>query len=78
MPGMWLLDYTDHITLGKNQINVSNYVCDFGDNSELACDANTYGNKARFLNDFRNTGRYANVEFNLQQDAHGNYDRGCM
>ena len=24
---------------------------DFGDRSELACDANTYGNEARFLND---------------------------
>lgn len=56
-PGTWLLDYVGHITLGEDQNKQSDYVSDFGEHSELACDANTYGNEARFLNDFRNTGR---------------------
>ena len=29
----------------------SDYVSDFGERSELACDAKCYGNEARFLND---------------------------
>lgn len=50
-PGSWLLDYVGHVTLGENQNKESDYVSDFGERSELACDANTYGNEARFLND---------------------------
>ena len=42
----------------------------------MACDANTYGNEARFLNDFRNTGKYPNVEFNLRRDKNGELRQG--
>ncbi|KAL3764989.1 hypothetical protein ACHAW5_001839 [Stephanodiscus triporus] len=68
-PGTWLLDYVGVVTLGEDQDMSSDYVCDFGENGELACDANVYGNESRFLNDFRNTGRHPNVEFNLRRDA---------
>ena len=50
-PGMWLLDYVGYITLGEHQDKSSDYVSDFGERSELACDANSFGNEARFLND---------------------------
>ena len=60
-PGTWLLDYVGHVTLGEDQNKQSDYVSDFGEHSELACDANAYGNEARFLNDFRNTGRVSFV-----------------
>lgn len=75
-PGTWLLDYVGHVTLGENQDKQSDYVSDFGEHSELACDANTYGNEARFLNDFRNTGKYPNVEFNFRRDQHGELRQG--
>lgn len=50
-PGSWLLDYVGHVTLGKDQDMRSDYVCDFGERGDLACDARRYGNEARFLND---------------------------
>lgn len=75
-PGTWLLDYVGHVTLGENQNRKSDYVSDFGDHSELACDANTFGNEARFLNDFRNTGKYPNVEFNFRRDKTGELRQG--
>ena len=75
-PGSWLLDYVGHVSLGENQDKESDYVSDFGLKSELACDANTYGNEARMINDFRNTGRYPNVEFNLRRDKCGELRQG--
>ena len=75
-PGSWLLDYVGHVSLGENQDKASDYVSDFGLKSELACDANTYGNEARMINDFRNTGRYPNVEFNLRRDKCGELRQG--
>ena len=77
-PGSWLLDYVGHITLGEDQDKTSDYVSDFGESSELACDANNYGNEARFLNDFRNTGRHPNVEFNTRRDKHGELRQGVF
>ena len=77
-PGSWLLDYVGHITLGEDQDKTSDYVSDFGEKSELACDANNYGNEARFLNDFRNTGRHPNVEFNTRRDKHGELRQGVF
>jgi hypothetical protein len=53
-------------------------VSDFGLQSELACDANNFGNEARFLNDFRNTGRYPNVEFNTRRDKYGELRQGVF
>mmetsp|Transcript_2482 Transcript_2482/g.3655 ORF Transcript_2482/g.3655 Transcript_2482/m.3655 type:complete len:379 (-) Transcript_2482:250-1386(-) len=75
-PGSWLLDYIGHNTLGGTQDKNSDYVSDFGEKSELACDANTFGNEARFINDFRNTGKHANVEFNVRRDARGELRQG--
>lgn len=75
-PGTWLLDYVGHVTLGENQNKKSDYVSDFGEQSELACDANTFGNEARFLNDFRNTGKHPNVEFNFRRDKLGELRQG--
>ena len=77
-PGAWILDYVGHITLGEHQDKSSDYVSDFGEASELACDANTYGNEARFLNDFRNTGCYPNVEFNTRRDSNGELRQGVF
>jgi len=77
-PGSWLLDYVGHISLGEDQDKTSDYVSDFGEKSELACDANTYGNEARFLNDYRNTGCYPNVEFNTRRDANGELRQGVF
>ena len=75
-PGTWLLDYVGHITLGEDQDKQSDYISDFGEKSELACDANSYGNEARFLNDYRNTGRHPNVEFIFRRDKHGELRQG--
>mmetsp|Transcript_10704 Transcript_10704/g.23701 ORF Transcript_10704/g.23701 Transcript_10704/m.23701 type:complete len:362 (+) Transcript_10704:122-1207(+) len=77
-PGSWLLDYVGHVTLGEDQDKESDYVSDFGEKSELACDANNYGNEARFLNDFRNTGKHPNVEFNTRRDKNGELRQGVF
>ena len=53
-------------------------MCDFGEASELALDANTVGNEARFVNDYRNTGRRANVEFRLRRDRRGELRQGIF
>lgn len=75
-PGSWLLDYVGRVMLGEDQDTRSDYVSDFGEKSELACDANSYGNESRFLNDFRNTGKHPNVEFNLRRDKNGELRQG--
>ena len=75
-PGAWLLDYVGRVMRGEDQDKQSDYVSDFGEKSELACDANKHGNEARFLNDFRNTGKFPNVEFNLRRDKNGELRQG--
>lgn len=75
-PGTWLLDYVGHVTSGEDQDARSDYVSDFGERGELSCDAASYGNEARFLNDFRNTGRHPNVEFRLRRDGRGELRQG--
>lgn len=77
-PGEWLLDYVGKVSMGKDQDKTSDYLSDFGERSELACDANTFGNEARFLNDFRNTGKHPNVEFNLRRDKYGELRQGVF
>lgn len=77
-PGAWILDYVGKVTLGEKQDKSSDYVSDFGEKSELACDANTFGNEARFLNDFRNTGSFPNVEFNTRRDRFGELRQGVF
>ncbi|KAL3811035.1 hypothetical protein ACHAXA_008280 [Cyclostephanos tholiformis] len=68
-PGTWLLDYVGDVTMAEHQNSSSDYLCDYGEFGELSCDASAYGNESRFINDFRNTGKYPNVEFNLYRDA---------
>ena len=75
-PGTWLVDYVGHVTLGEDEDKSSDYVSDFGSQSELACDANHYGNEGRFLNDFRNTGKHPNVEFKFRRDKNGELRQG--
>jgi SET domain-containing protein len=50
----------------------------FGEHSELALDAKSVGNEARFVNDYRNTGKRANVEFRLRRDARGEMRQGVF
>jgi hypothetical protein len=69
--GAWVLDYVGAICLGENEDRSSDYVCDFGEHSELALDANAVGNEGRFVNDYRNTGRRPSVEFRLRRDRAG-------
>ena len=76
--GAWVIDYVGAITLGANEDRSSDYVCDFGEKSELALDAKTVGNEARFVNDYRNTGKRASVEFRLRRDALGEMRQGVF
>lgn len=69
--GQWILDYTGVVTASGSEDKTSDYVSDFGEQSELALDAKTVGNEARFVNDYRNTGRRPNVEFRIRRDRHG-------
>lgn len=54
----------------------SDYELDFGDASELAVDAQAVGSEARFVNDYRNTGAHANVEFGLRRGRSGELRMG--
>ena len=63
------MDYVGAVSGGGEAASASDYVCDFGEHSELALDAAAAGNEARFVNDFRNTGAHPNVEFRLRRDA---------
>ena len=40
--------------------------------------ANHFGNEGRFVNDYRNTGRRANVEFRLRRDRRGELRQGIF
>ena len=77
-PGQWVVDYVGAVGLGEHQDKGSDYVCDFGEHSELALDANSVGNEGRFVNDYRNTGRHANVEFKLRRDRKGELRQGIF
>lgn len=76
--GAWVLDYVGAVSLGEHEDRTSDYVCDFGEQSELALDAAKVGNEARFVNDYRNTGRRANVEFRLRRDGRGELRQGVF
>lgn len=76
--GAWVLDYVGAVSLGANEDRTSDYVCDFGEHSELALDAKAIGNEARFVNDYRNTGKRANVEFRLRRDTRGELRQGVF
>ena len=52
-----MLDYVGCVSLGEHEDRSSDYVSEFGEEGELCLDARRVGNEARFVNDFRNTGR---------------------
>ena len=37
-PGQWLLDYVGYVTRGEDEDKSSDYVSDFGEKNELACE----------------------------------------
>ena len=55
--GEHVIDYLGLVTLKGNESKTSDYTASFGDDNELALDAERMGNEARMINDFRNTGR---------------------
>ena len=74
--GERVIDYVGAVCAGEHEDKSSDYVCDFGEHSELALDAKSVGNEARFVNDYRNTGKHQNVEFKLRRDARGELRQG--
>lgn len=76
--GARVLDYVGRVSLGEHEDRTSDYVAEFGDRGELALDANCIGNEARFINDFRNTGRRQNVEFQLRRASDGELRQGVF
>ena len=76
--GTWVVDYVGAVSLGEHEDKTSDYVCDFGEHSELALDAQRVGNEGRFVNDYRNTGKHANVEFRLRRDRRGELRQGIF
>ena len=74
--GERVLDYIGLVSLGEDEDKTSDYVSEFGEKGELCCDANRLGNEARFVNDFRNTGRRPNVEFRLRRSSQGELRQG--
>ena len=104
--GQHILDYLGAVSVAEDR--TSDYVVDFGEHSELALDALTVGNEARFvrsappllgrskpscaavsspaspstrtpcvqINDYRNTGQHANVEFKLRRGERGELRQG--
>ena len=61
-----------------NESQTSDYSASFGDDHELALDAEKMGNEARMINDFRNTGRRANAVFDQYRDAAGDQKLGVF
>lgn len=76
--GARVIDYVGRVSLGEHEDRKSDYVAEFGNEGELALDANTLGNEARFINDFRNTGRRQNVEFKLRRASDGELRQGVF
>lgn len=66
-----IVDYHGVVTRGDDCSQTSDYTLAFGEKSELAIDAERAGNEARFVNDFRNTGKRANAYFDTYVDDAG-------
>ena len=56
VPGTWLLNYVEFITLGKIRTGFLIMYANFGEYSKLTCSMNVYGNESHFLYDFQDTG----------------------
>ena len=76
--GEHVIDYLGLVTLKGNESKTSDYTASFGDDNELALDAERMGNEARMINDFRNTGRRANALFDQYRDAAGDLKLGVF
>ena len=74
--GAWVLDYTGIVSPKADEDAASEYACEFGQRGELTLDATRWGNEARFINDYRNTGHAQNVEFRLRRDRRGELRQG--
>lgn len=72
-PREWIVDYHGVVTSSDACSQTSDYTLSFGESNELAVDAETEGNEARFTNDFRNTGRRQNARFDSYVDECGDY-----
>ena len=72
--GAHVLDYLGAVSEVEDR--TSDYVVDFGEHSELSLDALSMGNEGRFVNDYRNTGRHANVEFRIRRGERGELRQG--
>ena len=76
--GQHIIDYLGYVSLKGNESQTSDYTASFGDDNELALDAEKMGNEARMINDFRNTGRRANALFDQYRDAAGDMKLGVF
>lgn len=74
--GAWVLDYGGIVTPKSEQDATSEYACEFGKKGELTLDSTAWGTEARFINDYRNTGRAQNVDFHLRRDRRGELRQG--
>ena len=71
--GTHVCDYRGVVTLTDHESKTSDYTLSFVEEPgvRLTLDAERFGNEARFINDFRGTGRKANVAFQFRVDARG-------
>ena len=74
--GDWVLDYSGIVSVRSEADAASEYACEFGEQGELTLDATQWGNEARFINDYRNTGQAKNVEFRTRRDRRGELRQG--
>lgn len=76
--GEHIVDYLGLVSLRGNESQTSDYSASFGEENELALDAEKMGNEARMINDFRNTGKRANAVFDQYRDAAGDQKLGVF
>jgi hypothetical protein len=71
--GTHVCDYRGVVTLTDHESKTSDYTLSFVEEPgvRLTLDAERFGNEARFINDFRGTGRKANVAFQSRVDGRG-------
>eukprot|EP01006_Ploeotia_vitrea_P004048 TRINITY_DN113739_c0_g1_i1.p1 TRINITY_DN113739_c0_g1~~TRINITY_DN113739_c0_g1_i1.p1 ORF type:complete len:188 (+),score=6.11 TRINITY_DN113739_c0_g1_i1:27-590(+) len=71
-----VLDYVGVVRSTEHESKTSDYILGFTEG--LSIDAEQCGNEARFINDFRNTGRKANVQFDLYKTPNGETRMGVF
>eukprot|EP00667_Euglena_gracilis_P023987 EG_transcript_27368 len=68
-PHTLVLQYCGVVQKEENESKTSHYVLAFANG--LSIDSEQVGNEARFINDFRNTGRQPNVRFDVVRSPRG-------